>query len=552
MSRALLFLWISLLRRGASRGLRKLKHPANAIGIAALAFAFGMAFHFRHEDFYRQMLRTEVLTGCGLLMLCGSVFKGFLQRGLVFELPDTQFLFTGPFTRAQIMVYRLLPSYLYSVVQAGVFLLLFGAQLKHPALMFACLVFFQNMCFHIAAGVAVWAGTLTNQAHERIRWMILASYAILTISYLRGAWGVQLAPGFLGRPAAQMLFYPAADVTALATGAGVVAWGKHLVEASTAAGSSLLLSAVFPAAFGFSALISLSWLLRFEGELFEPALASSWQAAERRARLQRGEGCAAGSGLSTVSAPLPRNGWFFGVRAIIWKNVVIACRSRRELFMAGAFAAIYIGFLTGLRWTLRRYSQEGGGLPEQQVRDFDLALIGMLAFLGFLVQRSLSFDFRRDGRHLAGFRGLPIGGFGLVLAELAVPVSVCLFLQAVGLLVLIMFGVEWRFLVFLLAFPAVALGLNGVWNVHYLLAATRRAGGKAESASPVTLLMVVALSFLIFYPAGWLAIEAGQHLRSQTSSIALGLAVWLVTQYSIDFLVLALMARLFERFETIE
>ena len=66
--------------------------------------------------------------------------------------------------------------------------------------------------------------------------------------------------------------------------------------------------------------------------------------------------------------------------------------------------------------------------------------------------------------------------------------------------------IAWLLLVMVLGFPAVAVALNGVWNLHYLLAATRRAGGKAESASSFTVLMVVALSFLIFYPAGWAAI----------------------------------------------
>src|SRR5437660_1396387 len=136
MNRALFYLWISLLKRGASRAVRKLRYPTNAIGIASLAFALGTAFHFRHADFYRLAILREVLVGGALVMLGGSLFKGFLQRGLVFELPDTEFLFTGPFTRAQIVFYRLLPGYLYSLAQALIFVLLFAPHLKHPALVF--------------------------------------------------------------------------------------------------------------------------------------------------------------------------------------------------------------------------------------------------------------------------------------------------------------------------------------------------------------------------------------------------------------------------------
>src|SRR4051812_2012774 len=174
MSRALLYLWLSLLKRGALRWIGKLRHPSNAIGIASLIFGLGMAYHFRHEEFFGQIVRPEVLLGCGLMMVCGSLLKGFLQRGLVFELPDTEFLFTGPFSRAQIVFYRLLPGYLYSVLQAAVFVLIMAPHLKHSVLMFVCLTLFQCVCFHVAAGSALYAGTLSDLAHDRIRWMMLA------------------------------------------------------------------------------------------------------------------------------------------------------------------------------------------------------------------------------------------------------------------------------------------------------------------------------------------------------------------------------------------
>jgi hypothetical protein len=103
-------------------------------------------------------------------------------------------------------------------------------------------------------------------------------------------------------------------------------------------------------------------------------------------------------------------------------------------------------------------------------------------------------------------------------------------------------------LVMLLGFPAVALALNSVWNLHYLLAATKRAGGKAESASSVTTLMIVALSFLIFYPAGWAAVTVGKLAPGPTCE-PVGFAVWLVVQYTIDFCLLLLLAKLFQRFE---
>src|SRR5207245_10877631 len=118
-------------------------------------------------------------------------------------------------------------------------------------------------------------------------------------------------------------------------------------------------------------------------------------------------------------------------------------------------------------------------------------------------------------------RTLPVSPLAVVLAELAVPTFLCLLFQAGGIAVLFLFArVDLLLaLLVLLAFPAVALALNAVWNLHYLLAAFRRAGDRTESASPVALVMVVALSFLIFYPAGWMAIEVGQHTFGPSSEL---------------------------------
>jgi hypothetical protein len=174
----------------------------------------------------------------------------------------------------------------------------------------------------------------------------------------------------------------------------------------------------------------------------------------------------------------------------------------------------------------------------------------MLAALVFFLQRAFPFDFRRDGPHLVEFRTLPISPLAVVLAELAVPTLLCLLFQAAGIAVLFLFA---RFdllmaIGVLLAFPAVALALNAVWNLHYLLAMSRRAGGRSESASPVGLVMVVALSFLVFYPAGWAALEVGRHTFGRSSEF-IATAAWLAVQYAVDALLILVLAGLFQRFE---
>jgi len=196
MNRALIYLWLMLLKRKAFHFLYGLRRPTTLIGIGSLVFFVGFLFWHRHEDLFGHLVRREILIGGALVMLCGSLFKGFLQRGLVFELPDVEFLFTSPFTQRQIVFYRLLPNYLFAVLQGVVFCALFASHLKHPFFTTLCLILFQAACFHLAAGAAIFGGTISEQAHHRIRWMMLATYFLITAAYLRSAWGLKLVPGF--------------------------------------------------------------------------------------------------------------------------------------------------------------------------------------------------------------------------------------------------------------------------------------------------------------------------------------------------------------------
>lgn len=550
MNHALAYLWAALLKRKTLHFIRGLRRPTTLIGFAALAFCFGFWFYHRRHEFFTQLVRPEVLTGGALVMLGGSVFKGFLQRGLVFEPPDVEFLFTSPFTQRQIVFYRLLPSYLFALVQGMVFLALFGPQLKHPLLTSGCLVLFQIACFHVAAGAAIFAGTISEQAHHRIRWMMMGACFLITALYLRAVLGLKLIPSFVSSSLTQVFFYPALTISDVGTVPLAGQWPLRLVRNNSFSTLGLWEAILYLGVFAVGAAMSLWLLMRLKANVFETSLATTTRVAEKRLRLQQGRTLADVEETQRRSAKLPKARLFRGVGAIIWKNLVVASRSRRSLGLAVAFTLIYTGFLVALRWLLYHHLSQGARLPDREVMNFDKIIGGMLCVQVFLLQRALPFDFRRDGNHLVGFRTLPISAFGLALAELAVPTAFCLAFQALGILALVVFAhFDWlTALMSLLIFPAIVLALNGVWNLHYLLAATKRAGGKAESASPVALLMVVALSFLNFYPASWTALQVGRHAFGSFSE-PLAFGVGLAVQYFVDFLLVLILARLFQRFE---
>ncbi len=550
MNRALTYLWFTLVKRRMLQFIRGLRRPTTLIGIAALVFFLGFLFLHRRADVFAQFVRPASLIGGALVMLGGSLFKGFLQRGLVFEPPDVEFVFTSPFTQRQVVFYRLLPNYSFAVIQGLVFLALFATHLKHPWMTLGCVILFQIVCFHLAAGAAIFAGTISEQAHHRIRWMLLGVYCVVTMLYLRAAWELKFIPSFVSSPLFQGLFYPALTLRDLAGAAFIRDWAVHWSRGNSIAPHGLLEPSLYLSVLGIGAILSLSLLLKLKANIFETSFATTARAAEKRRRLQEGRGVIVLEDVQQRSVPLPKWAMFRGVGAIAWKNLVVASRSKRQLVVAAVFASIYIGFIVALRWVLHREMAQGGELPEQQIREFDNGLAGLMCFLAFLLQRAFPFDFRRDGQHLVNFRTLPISPFALALAEISVPVVLCLGFQAVGIVALMSFArFDWlMFLFMLLAYPAVALALNGVWNIHYLLAAARRAGGQTESASPVALLMVVVLSFLVFYPAGWSAVFVGKHFYSRFAE-TLAFATGLVVQYLVDFVLLVLLARLFQRFE---
>src|SRR5208283_5133809 len=97
----------------------------------------------------------------------------------------------------------------------------------------------------------------------------------------------------------------------------------------------------------------------------------------------------------------------------------------------------------------------------------------------------------------------------------------------------------------LLALPAIVLAVNCVWNLHYLLSATKRVGVQAHSHTAVGTLIVVALSFLVFFPAGWVGTQMGRHLPGRAGDVA-GTGAGLAVQYGVDFILILMLAGLFQ------
>src|SRR5262249_49238022 len=147
--------------------------------------------------------------------------------------------------------------------------------------------------------------------------------------YLRAAWDLHLVPSFVSSPFVQMLFYPASTLTDLGRAPVVGEWSLRLLQKEP----SMLLNLWRPIAFLFvfclGAAASLSFVLRFKANIFETSMATTTRVSENRLKARQGQN------ISTVQidearlARIPDVPIFRGVGAVVWKNLVVASRSKR-------------------------------------------------------------------------------------------------------------------------------------------------------------------------------------------------------------------------------
>ena len=400
MNRALFYLWVALLKRRGLYFLRGLRRPTTFVGFAAVAGLVGVLFWFRHHELLGRLVKRESLITAAVLMLGGSHIKGFWQRGLVFEPADIEYVFTSPFTERQVICYRLLPSYFYSLLQGLVLAALFAPHVSHPCVMAAGLTLFQITCFHLATAASVYAGTLPENLHHRLRCMMLGAGFLFAALYFRIVWDIRFIPDLARSPLFQLLFYPAVTLPEAASSLTLHQWVSRLTPTGSPWLQQLWLRALYLGALALGAGLSLWGLFRLKANVFEASLATSSHVAERRLRLRQGRDPAATRRTAAASAKLPALPLFRGVGAIVWKNLVAARRSRRELMVGFILTALWAGALTALLCSVHGAQQAGapgGPLSADLVMrrlSFHAGLAFWVAIMAPFLQRIFPFDFR--------------------------------------------------------------------------------------------------------------------------------------------------------------
>jgi len=451
----------------------------------------------------------EVLASGPPLLLAYCLFNVLAstgERAIYFSPAEIQFLFSGPFGRRQLLVYKIVWGLLLSVPSAVLFGVIFRvyAQWWLGAAVGTLLIMLFVQLFGMALKLSIMA--VGTQLYTRLRRvLVVALLAAAALVALRGdLFGGTLRWPPTGLPLWRGINWPLSWFFK----AFVADRWPDLVEAALAglAVNAVLLGVIFG--------VRVDYL--------EGVAASSGRVYARLQRLRGGKPAAA----DEPSAPpavarwtLPMLTFLGGAGPTFWRQLLTGLRQPTRL----AALAVMFGFM--LTGTLLGGGRGGGDIPAPPVLVGGFLILIMTVFLTTLVP----FDFRGDLDRMATLKTLPTPSWQLAAGQLLAPVLLVTALQWLALAVLTAVSggdagdgvaVWWPAVAAVFA-PAANFLLFAVENLVFLLMPTRLTTG-----SPADLQAIgrnVLLQFLKMVTLAVAVVAAG----------AVGVAVWLLTGHNL-------------------
>jgi len=404
-----------------------------------------------------------------LLGMCVvNVLAAGRQKGITFTAPEVDFLFAGPFTRRELLVYKLSAGMIGSGFAAlffSVFLLQYAT--LWPAAFVGCLV--TLLFVQLLSTALVLVGqTVAEQAYTRARRLALLGVAALA--------GIGLGEAALAAQGHD----PVALLTAFRhSWAGIV-----LLAPVDAFGRTILAESLVPELIGWGALavaIDLALLLlvlRLDVNYAESAIAASQRLYRRLQQVRRGGGLA-WTAASQPKLRVPAFPWLGGAGPIVRRQLIGAVRTARGLFFFLLLMGIPMGMM--LMGSRQNHNAAIGALP------------GVLAFLTVFFTQMVPFDFRGDLDHMDVLKSLPLRSTAIAAGQLVVPTLImtgvhlvvlgaaAAMVEGAGnvLLAMAVFSVPFNFL------------LIGVENLLFLLFPTRMQATNPGDLQQVGRLMVL-------------------------------------------------------------
>jgi hypothetical protein len=455
----------------------------------------------------------ELVPVAMLLYVVLTVVTSLGERAIYFSPSDVDFLFPAPFSRRQILLYKILGS-----VTAAIFIaLLMPTSLvmyvrSWPA---AAVGFFLAwlMINSLTMCAQLVAQSVTERAFSRARKFLLGGL----IAAAAVAMGQAASRGLQG-PWQETLFRARHSAVAEILLAPFAVFAKIIVA-----------ERLIPDALGWAALGAILVLgvyalaIRLDANYLETAVRVSRQMQERKRRVMSGGIFASQTKRAVQSSRLPQPPWLGGVGPLVWRQVVQSLRGSRGAMVLAVIAVVAIG--APLAFGARRDNELPTVLPHM--------IIGIAAYVTFLFSAQTPLGFRGDYERMDLLKSLPIRPVAMACGQTVVVAMILALLQwlvfaataifvpaaaaellVAGLFALpfnwILFGTE-NFLFLLYPSPLVATGSEGFLKMGramlFMLAKLLVLGaGSAVAAIPAAIVYLVTESILAACLVAWLAL----------------------------------------------
>ncbi len=458
--RALLMLIGLIIRAKLRRSLRGAKTPRGAtfLAIAVVVLILWLlpsvlSAHFVPRSDPQQ---TRTVFPVLLLMMClSNLISSAGERAVAFSPAEVDLLFAAPFTRRQLLAYKIGLGSFAAFTASLLFSLIF---MRYATFWLSGFVgvFLSFMLLQLLSMTVVMIGqTIGEAAYLRGRKLALVALAVLVVASM---WPLLLS-------SQQSVLGMVAQISNSPTGRVLLApfgvFGR-VVTAESIYPDMVRWSAVAVAILGGLFLVVM-WL---DAHYLEVSAAAGQRLYDRVRRVRRAGGVSLRTtGSARLRLPMPPR--FAGAGPIAWRQLTMALRQSRSLLVLLLLICLVGGpvlYASGLKTTSTG------------------ALIGIAIWLTMMLGNTLRFDFRGDVDHIDVLKSLPVSPAAIVTAQLVSPALVMTLLQLtllVGLAPVMKMPVGDVVIAMLLAVPFNLL-LFGTENIFFVLFPARYAAAPGD------------------------------------------------------------------------
>jgi hypothetical protein len=425
---------------------------------------------------------------------------------LVFSRADVQFLFPAPFTRKQLIRYRVLRSQIGSLIGSAIVTLILrpGSVISSWTFLAGIAILMSIVKLHLT-GAMLTRGNLSEHGWFGLKrqWLVPALFGgaiVVLATAVYGDWTKIISLGGPGEILAELR-------SLLSTGMpSAVLWPFRAVVRLPLSATPGDFWKALPWALGILAL-NYQWVLRSDAA-FEEASA---EFAEKLARIRtKGLQPRARKAQSTAT-PFHLAVEGRPEMAVFWKNLIMVGRyvSLKTLLRLAPLI-VFLG-------TFFAAGRHGSG-GVQVISVMSAVLAGMIAFMGPMIARN---DLRSDLANLAMLKTWPISGAELVRGEVLAPAAILTALEWLCGIAILMFSNRFlQIFPFVVAGAMIAPGLllmqlivqNGIAVMYPSWAAIRRGRAQGIDVMGQRMLMMAGMMIVlvaVLLPAAILGSIAG-------------------------------------------